>query len=277
MSSDYFDSEALSNSMLKTLKESPAEFHARYIAKDYPQQYTEAFQTGHLLHCLALEPQCFDERYQVMSGPINERTGKPFGKDTKAYTDWLASFKPTEGLQVIESDDYYRAVAMVRSLNKHPVISKLLNRGSMLIEQPVYGKLSFENADLDFRCKPDLVLVEEGIVVDVKTSEDASPSNFKSSAYKFGYETQAWLYTRLLQQHYNREFTMLFAVVSKSAEPNQDDKPTMDRVHATGLYELSHKRLERARNEIIQLCENYMRFNAEGWPKDWRKDICILD
>lgn len=43
-------------------------------------------------HCLILEGQAaFDEQYLVAGGPVNPKTGEPYGKATKAYAEWIAA------------------------------------------------------------------------------------------------------------------------------------------------------------------------------------------
>lgn len=47
-----------------------------------------AIRRGVMLHALDLQDR-FDAEFAI-GGPINEKTGKPFGVDTKAYSLWLA-------------------------------------------------------------------------------------------------------------------------------------------------------------------------------------------
>ena len=52
---------------------------------------TTAFQIGRAAHSLVLGgKEAFDAEYLVSSGPINPKTGEPYGKQTKAFKDWAA-------------------------------------------------------------------------------------------------------------------------------------------------------------------------------------------
>ena len=35
--------------------------------------------------------EAFDGQFLVADGPVNPKTGEPFGKATKAYAEWLSS------------------------------------------------------------------------------------------------------------------------------------------------------------------------------------------
>ena len=48
------------------------------------------FQIGSIIHLAVLEPEKF--KAQVVSeGPINDKTGKPYGRDTQKFSDWQAA------------------------------------------------------------------------------------------------------------------------------------------------------------------------------------------
>lgn len=67
------------------------------------------------------------------------------------------------------------------------------------------------------RIRPDFLRIDDGMIVDLKTSIDASAKGFRSSIQKFGYSFQAAMYSAGFEaitgeplQHF------LFAVVEKS-------------------------------------------------------------
>jgi hypothetical protein len=274
---EYHQIKSLSNSALSVLKSSPAEFAAQYIRGDYKIEYVDAWRLGSAVHTLSLEPHRFDERYEVVQGPINPTTGRPYGKDTKKYEEWLKSFTPDQSKDHIEDGEYQIALGMVRSLRKHPAIGSLLDHADKVIEEPLDGALAFENGEIAFKGRPDLVIPSEGIVVDIKTTQKANPGQFKDSLYKYGYERQAWLYCRLLKQKYGRDFTFYFAAVQNTPEKGEDHLPDCERNYPTGFFTLGERRLRRAEEEIIWLCGLFWRLNQHGWPGDWRKEACVID
>jgi hypothetical protein len=68
MASDYYKIKALSHSMLSCLAQNPMECRMRYVddPPSLPPKDTAAFAMGHAVHCLALEPEKFDERFVVV-------------------------------------------------------------------------------------------------------------------------------------------------------------------------------------------------------------------
>lgn len=45
------------------------------------------FQVGRIAHMMVLEPEKF-RQCVVSQGPVNEKTGRPYGRDTKAFQKW---------------------------------------------------------------------------------------------------------------------------------------------------------------------------------------------
>jgi hypothetical protein len=50
-----------------------------------------AYLLGRAAHTLILEGRVAYERAFAVGGPINPRTGQPFGAGTKAFAEWAAS------------------------------------------------------------------------------------------------------------------------------------------------------------------------------------------
>jgi hypothetical protein len=54
-----------------------------------PREDKPSFQVGRIIHMRVLEPDRYAEQV-VSCGPINPKTGNPYGRDTKAFADWQA-------------------------------------------------------------------------------------------------------------------------------------------------------------------------------------------
>lgn len=52
---------------------------------------TESQIFGDIAHDYLLDNASFDAKYLVADGPVNPKTGAPYGVTTKAYADWLAT------------------------------------------------------------------------------------------------------------------------------------------------------------------------------------------
>ena len=57
-----------------------------------------------------------------------------------------------------------------------------------------------EYKGVDARCRPDWIDLKRGFMVDLKTTQDASPENFNKSIYNFGYHRQAAFYLSLFKE-----------------------------------------------------------------------------
>ena len=81
----------MSSHLLATFRESP-ELYRRKTHGEIAEAESPALALGRAAHCLILEGKAaFDEQYVVADGPVNPKTGEPFGKATKAYAEWLFS------------------------------------------------------------------------------------------------------------------------------------------------------------------------------------------
>ncbi len=77
-----------------------------------------AYLISRAVHALVLEGHDAFSQTFAIGGPINPRTGKPFGVTTQAYQDWAA----TQGKPVL-SEEQFALVNSIRSLprrNRRP-------------------------------------------------------------------------------------------------------------------------------------------------------------
>ena len=85
---------------------------------------TSAFTLGRATHTLILEgADKFAAEFCVSYGPTNEKTGKPYGKLTKAYADWLAD----QTMPVISSEEHALILKMSEAVHAHPAAKEILS------------------------------------------------------------------------------------------------------------------------------------------------------
>ena len=157
-----------------------------------------AFQVGRLAHMMILEPERFQEQV-VTSGPINEKTGKPYGRDTRAFQDWQDA---NPGKTVV---DPWLHLALDRMPGE---VSDLLTGGGA--EASVFADLA---CGLRVKCRPDYW--RPGELFDLKTCADVDQAekNIRTFSYWFSH---AW-YRMTMKQVIRKDFTMQFIFVEKSA------------------------------------------------------------
>lgn len=110
--------------------------------------------------------------------------GQPVTLWQDVRSRWRAE---NEGYTVLSVDVYEQLLAMAHAIRQHPAAGKLLS-GEGVAEASVYWK---DQATGELcRCRPDYWRAD-GVVVDLKTTEDASPEGFAKSLVNYRYHVQA--------------------------------------------------------------------------------------
>lgn len=175
---EYHKSAATSKSQLDQFAKSPAHYLASLTT---PRKETAAMRIGSIFHGMALEP----ERVKIAVAPVcDKRT-----KDGKAT--WEAFCLENAGAEIVTADEGEMLLGMRASVMAHPAASALLS-GAGIAEGSAfwYDERSGELC----RCRPDFYRQDLGIIVDLKTTDDASPAGFARSIWKYGYHRQAAMY-----------------------------------------------------------------------------------
>jgi hypothetical protein len=118
--------EFLSSHLLAEFRKSPLLYYRKRFGFTVEEDKNRpAFVLGRAAHTLILEGlDVFDETYEV-GGPINPRTGQPFGSGTKAWSEWAES----HGKDVLTVEQFELISRMSQAVNTHPVASGLLEDG----------------------------------------------------------------------------------------------------------------------------------------------------
>lgn len=206
-SDDYHAADGLNNSTLSSLSKSPAHCYALHIATDRPQRgATPAMLAGTLAHCAILEPAEVAGRYYVRPDGIDGRT-----KDGRA----LLALLP-QHLTVITSAEMETAQAQRAAVLALPELRNLLSTG--VAEQSVFWHDSATH--LLCKCRPDWAhTLPDGrvVLVDVKTTTDASPGAFAKTVWNYGYHRQAAHYVTGWEAATGQEVAaFVFAVVTNA-------------------------------------------------------------
>jgi len=151
---------------------------------DHPETYeSDALMLGQAAHKAILEPDNFDDYYAV-GGPINERTGNPYGTETKAFAEWAdAQGKPVLS---IEQRDY--ALCLRDAVWAHKTAKMLLTNAAIEVS------MQWHDAQTALLCKGRPDAINKGIIIDIKTSRCANVGPFGRDAYRYGYHMQAAFY-----------------------------------------------------------------------------------
>lgn len=142
-----------------------------------------ALDFGQAFHCATLEPAVFAERYAV-----EPDFGDCRYKDNKTARDtWRAKNAFKRSLSGEHSD---AITAMAASVRAHPIAGKLLVGG--VPELTVLW--NDEATGLPCKSRADYYVADKQLVVDLKTTLDASEREFKRSVVSYRYHVQDALY-----------------------------------------------------------------------------------
>lgn len=169
---EYNEIKAVRNSELGNIEKSWAHYK---MGTDR----TEAMIFGSAFHMYILEEETFWESF-IVAPKYDGRTVE--GKKIKAQLDEQA----LAGKDILRSDDFDTIVKMKASLLSHPLAKNILHRSE---NEGAY------TAIIDgVECKAKLDLENRGEFFDLKTTEDASPSEFRKTIGKYNYHRQAAFY-----------------------------------------------------------------------------------
>lgn len=180
--SGYYENDAVSASLLKTVTLQSAA-HADYRRKN-PVRPTKAMKLGTAAHAAILDD--FDSLIAVEPG-FDKRSKK--GKEE--YERWAVGLN---GKTIITPEQAELVAGMQAATEAHPIANDLLNQ-CYATEVEVF----FDIDGLACKSKFDAMNGEEGLIVDLKTTQDASPKAFARQSANLLYHLQMAFYEQASQ------------------------------------------------------------------------------
>lgn len=172
---DYHAMDGWSKSSLDKVHRSMA----HYFASKEKKESSAAMEFGSAFHCAVLTPNLYQAEYVVTPDFGDLRTKA--GKEARANFE-LANI----GKRSISWDDAAKIEAMQKAVFDHPVAGQLFEHGD--------AEHSFfwidEQSGLRCKVRPDYVRRDHKLIIDLKTTENASYFDFQRSIVKYRYHTQ---------------------------------------------------------------------------------------
>ena len=215
-----FGNQFLSNSHVGRLLNDPLNVFK-------PMKPSPAFLIGGYFHTCILEPDKL-KKYKVV---------KSTTRNTKAYKD-VAGGELCLLQQEVDMIELMRDKVMDNDICRDLITGEnqvLYGSPTNEFEVPMITEL-FGNK---WKGKADIVNHEEKLIIDLKTTGDIL--KFKNSAYRFNYDSQAFIYSQL----FGYEF--LFIAIDKNS-------------HQIGLYDCSPKFYESGQDKVRRAVEAYDLF-----------------
>jgi exodeoxyribonuclease VIII len=232
MPNDAYHAHAgINKSGLDLVHRSPA--HYAYGARREP---TRAMALGTATHCAVLEPERFADEYLLLRDV----------KDRRA-SEYKQSIKVHDAERVLVSTEADKVAGMQESVHAQYAMPKGHAEISAFCTCPDTGVLMKARFDL---------LTDNGVAVDLKTTQDASREAFAKSVYNYRYHCQAAFYSRVYE-----------IITGEPLERFEFLAVESDPPHATLAHHLDSEALEFGRVEIMRDLETYAQCCAAGeWP-----------
>jgi len=237
---DYHAHPSLSSSLIGRLLQSPAHYRAALTAE---RKQTPAMLLGSAVHCAVLEPDDFLIRYA--------RAPEGDGR-TKAVKEAKAELAAA-GVEVLAADHWDAVTGIRDAVRAHRLADTLLTNG----EAELSALWTDPDAGVDCRLRADWVNTAHAqpLLVDLKTTQDASPNGFAKSCASYGYHRQHWWYCEGWERVTGEVPAFIFVAVEK--EPP----------YAIGVYTLDDEAVAFGAEQCRQAIRTYVECVETGrWP-----------
>jgi len=234
---------ALSKGGLVELSRSPAHYRAML---EKPHETTPAMTFGTQFHCAVLEPDVFAAHY-VLEPKFDKRT-KTGKEEYSSFQESLAENQQ----EPISQESLDLITAMQASLRSSDVVSVLLSNG--VAEQSIFWQ--DDTWRFTCKCRPDFINIFDHIVIDLKTTTDASPEAFSRTIINFRYHWQAAHYLAGVNAVYDDCYTDFVLIAVEKAPP-----------FAFQVYQIAYSDIYYAQQQIKPLMRTYAKcLETDTWP-----------
>lgn len=232
-------------STLKWMSKSPEHYLWHLLNRS---EDTDAMLRGRAVHMNVFEPERFRSTFVVWE---DRRAGKAWEQFEKKHA--------ADGREVLTEGMHSLAVDIAGKARTNPMLSKYLTggKGEQTVlwthEVPAMGALPAYSV----RCKGRLDFISNlGPIVDLKTTEDASPEGFYWSARKYKYFAQGAWYRRGLQLALGEALPRPYIIAAVESKPP----------YVCQVYRLTDDELEFGREQYrgwldrLNLCRSESRY-----------------
>ena len=220
-----FGKQYLSNSDISTLLKNPLAFHT-------PSKQTPAFLIGGYFHTAILEPNKL-KKFKII---------KSNTRNTKIYKEI------SDGELCLLQQEVDQIEKMVDTVLDNNVCKGLIRGENVEYEVPGISEIEGEL----WKGKADIINHDEKLIVDLKTTQDIN--NFKYSASRYNYDSQAFIYRELFN------YEMVFIAIDKTT-------------HQLKICDCSDAFYDRGREKVKEAIAQYQLFfkSPEFDPKQFFK------
>ncbi len=158
------------------------------LAYGQPSKQTSAFLIGGYFHTAILEPDKL-KKYKVIQSST---------RNTKVYKEM------SEGELCLLQHEVDHIELMTEKIMNNEVCKNLIQGANVDYEVPGVAKLN----KYTWKGKADIINHDDKVIVDLKTTADIN--KFRSNAFRYNYDAQAYIYSQLFG------YEMIFLVIDKT-------------------------------------------------------------
>jgi len=247
--SEYHADPAISKSGLDLVHKAPAVYWDQKLNPRAEKHETPAMRLGSMIHMRVLERELFGSTYA--HAPAVDRRTKA-GKEA-----WQSFIDANIGKQIMTDDEGILVEKIGRAVDKSPIASSLLDGAE------IESSFFWDDNGLACKCRADAIR-SDGVVIDLKTTTDASPRGFLRSVMNFRYHVQAAYYLDGISRFQEANSFVLIAV-EKTAP------------FLVGVYLMPQQLVDLGRHEYRKDLETFRQCQAaDQWP-GLPDEIQVLD
>lgn len=232
----YHASPGVSVSSLKRFSEAPAKVRVR-------RPDTKSLAFGSLAHTAVLQPHLLADRYHV----VDLERISPREKATK---DAMAA---AGGRELVKRSDWDDALRLRDRVHAHPTLREMLSPVGLVVEASFYWP--DPATGLLCRGRADGLRNDWQVVLDLKSTVDASPDGFARAVASYHYHWQQAHYQNGLSIAWRRPKAFFFIAI-ESEEP-----------FLPAIYELDARAVELGERQVAENLEAWAECERTGiWP-----------
>lgn len=231
----YREAEGLNKSLLVPFMRSPQHYLHEL---NNPKEATASMNAGTALHALLLQPDRASDIFAVCRKVDRRKT---------ADKEYLAQFEAENtGKVIIDEETHENVLGMAKAVMEHPEAHRLIE-SSTHKEQALFAEYKCKTLDHTIKLKAmaDALSQPGAWLADVKTTENASPSEFAKKVRAFRYDIQ--------QVHYQ------YCAAVNGIAPGDFFFVVVENVKPFGVavYKLDPTRVEKVWSEWTQALEYF--------------------
>lgn len=238
---EYHKSPAIGSTDIGRLLERPSLFKAHRDGA--AKEESKCLDIGHALHTLVLEPDLFPQ--QFISTDLDGRS--------KAYKEFVEA---NAGKTILRSADLDLVKGMSEGILRNGTARDLLTYAGE-VETSYFWQDRVTKVDC--KCRPDKAIFDyrgRTVLIDVKTTTDASDRGFSKSMAVYGYHRQAYWYSHGAELVTGTPIDLFVFVVVEKTPP-----------YDCGVYMVSEAALEIAEAECRSALDLYRKCtDTNTWP-----------